>query len=129
MLTRAGNPKKKWVTLYPEIVNCNLQKFATEYGFFAEANALHLLTAKVFASFYPRGTSDYRKLDPFQQYCRYQLLKFFPWDTTPPREWDATSFSIVQMYHDFLISEQATSLSVRSTELVLRFESSSAKKY
>ena len=111
--------QKKWVTLYPEIVNCNLQKFATEYGFFAEANALHLLTAKVFASFYPRGSSDYRKLEPFQQYCRYQLLKFCPWDTTPPREWDATSFSIVQTYHDFLISKQATSLSVRSTELVL----------
>merc|ERR1712076_253163 len=73
--------EKHWKNKYPDIVGCNLLYFAKEYGFFPEKNLLQKLKTKVFVSFYPRGSSNYKKSEGgFRKYCKYQIMKFCPWD-------------------------------------------------
>ena len=48
-----------WTSIYPEIMQLNLRDFVKDWVF-AEKKLIQKLTTKVFVSFYPSGSSDYR---------------------------------------------------------------------
>ena len=92
---------------FPNIMSLNIVDFVSKYTI--SQNELVCRTHEVIVRTFPIYSSDPRG-NNYGLYCKYQLLKYKPWQTNPQNAWDnqpECDASFISMYMQFLSTDYA----------------------
>lgn len=100
----AYSKRTQWNSDCPNIDQMSLIEFVKKFRYFPERDVIESRVNDVFVTCFPTGKDNVKHKEGFNDYCKYQLMKFKPWKEDHSELWDNEESSCVQKYHEFLSS-------------------------